>query len=124
MPYANLSNTLSDADKTSILTDLNDIKTLLPFLINLTKDEHRGLQSLTSGNEPFVTKALTYAEANPQLVPPYLDVPEFRKDYNLALALQTILQVSTPMQESMEDTAGAAGHEAYRAALVFYKTVQ
>ena len=91
MPYANLSATLIDADKTSILTDLNDIKTLLPFLINLTKDEHRGLQSLTSGNEPFVSKALAYAEANPQLVPPYLDVPEFRKDFNLALPLQSIL---------------------------------
>ena len=71
-----------------------------------------------------MTKALTYAEANPQLVPPYLDVPEFRKDYNLALALQTLLQVSTPMQESIVDTASAVGHEAYRAALVFYKAAQ
>ncbi len=124
MPYANLSATLIDADKTSILTDLNDIKTLLPFLINLTKDVHRGLQSLTSGNEPFVSKALAYAEANPQLVPPYLDVPEFRKDFNLALTLQAILQISTPLQESIEDTARAVGHEAYRAALVFYKTAQ
>ena len=34
----------------------------------------------------------------------------------LAMALQTILQISTPMQESMEDTAGTAGHEPYRAA--------
>lgn len=56
MPYANLSATLNGADKTSILTDLNDIKPLLPFLINLTKDEHRGLQSLSSGNEPFASR--------------------------------------------------------------------
>ena len=72
--------------------------------------ERRGLQSLSSGNEPFVTKALAYAEANAGLVPPYLNVPEFRKDYNLALALQAILQVSSPMQSSIEDTAAAAGH--------------
>ncbi len=124
MPYANLSNTLSPADLTAILAKLNDIKTLLSFLINLTKDERRGLQSLSSGNEPFVTKALTYAEANAGLVPPYLNVPEFRKDYNLALALQTLLQTSTPLQESMEDTAAAVGHEAYKAALTFYGAVQ
>lgn len=71
-----------------------------------------------------ISKALAYAEANPQLVPPYLDVPEFRKDFNLALTLQAILQISTPLQESIADTARAAGHEAYRAALVFYQTAQ
>lgn len=57
MPYANLSSTLSPADLTSVLTKLNGIKILLSFLIILTKDEHRGLQSLTSDNEPLVTKA-------------------------------------------------------------------
>jgi hypothetical protein len=124
MPYANISNVLADADKASILTKLNDSKALLPFLVNLTKDEKRGLQSLSPGNEPFVTKALTYAEANAGLVPPYLNVPEFRKDYNLAVALQALLQVASPLQESMEDTAAAVGHEAYQAALTFYASVQ
>jgi len=124
MPYGNISSVLSDADKTAILTKLNDIKVLLTFLVNLTKDEKRGLQSLSPGNEPFVTKALTYAEANAGLVPPYLNVPEFRKDYNLALALQAVLQVSSPMQESLEDTTAAVGHEAYKAALTFYGSVQ
>lgn len=124
MPYGNISSVLSDTDKTAILTKLNDIKALLTFLVNLTKDEKRGLQSLSPGNEPFVTKALTYAEANAGLVPPYLNVPEFRKDYNLALALQAILQVSSPLQEGLEDTGAAAGHEAYKAALTFYGAVQ
>lgn len=124
MPYANISTVLADADKATILTKFNDIKALLLFLINLTKEEKRGLQSLSPGNEPFVTKALTYAEANAGLVPPYLNVPEFRKDYNLALALQTLLQTATPLQESMEDTAAAVGHEAYKAALTFYGAVQ
>ncbi len=124
MPYSNISAVLSDADKATIITKLNDAKALLTFLINLSKSEHRGLQSLTPGNEPFVTKALTYAEANPQIVPPYLDVPEFRKDYNLALALESILQVASPMKESIEDTAGAVGNEAYKAALIFYNAVQ
>ena len=64
MPYANISATLSDADKTAIITKLNEAKALLTFLINLTGAEKKGLQSLTAGNEPFVTKALTYAEAN------------------------------------------------------------
>ena len=124
MPHPSISSVLSDADKTAILTKYNEAKALLPFLVNLTKDEKRGLQSLSPGNEPFVTKALTYAEANPVLVPPYLNVPEFRKDYNLALALQTLLQTATPLQESMEDTAAAVGHEAYKAALTFYAAAQ
>ncbi len=69
---------LADADKTAMLTKLNDIKTLLTFIVNLTKDEKRGLQSLSPGNEPFVTKALTYAGANAGLGPPYLTTTKLR----------------------------------------------
>mgnify|MGYP003332956687 FL=1 len=124
MPYANISATLSDADKTAIITKLNEAKALLTFLINLTGAEKKGLQSLTAGNEPFVTKALTYAEANPNLVPPFVSITELRKDYNLALALLAIQQVLLPLAGALDDTNRAVGNEAWEAALKFYRAVQ
>lgn len=58
------------------------------------------------------------------LCPPYLNVSEFRKDYNLGMAFAAVLQTSSPLQEGLEDTAGAVGNEAYKSALVFYHAVQ
>ncbi len=124
MPYANISAVLSDADKATIITKLNEAKALLPFLINLINEEKKGLQSLTPGNEPFVTKALTYAEANPGLVPPFVNIPEFRKDYNLAVAIGLVQQVLLPFVEGVDDTSRAGGNEAWEAALKFYRAVQ
>ncbi len=124
MPYANISATLSDTDRNTIITKLNEAKALLTFLINLTGAEKKGLQSLTAGNEPFVTKALTYAEANPGLVPPFVNIPEFRKDYNLALAILAVQQVLLPLAGALDDTNRAAGNEAWDAALKFYQAVQ
>jgi hypothetical protein len=124
MPYSNLSATLSDADKTAILTKINEITALLPFLLNLTPDERRGLQAMGDGNEPFITKAITYAEANPQFVPPYLNVAEFRKDVNLVIQITPILQALAQLMEGLRDTALAAGSEAFAESRVFYKSVQ
>lgn len=124
MPYANISAVLSDADKTAALTKINEIKALLPFLINLTADERQGLQAMGDGNEPFITKAVGYAEANPLLVPPYLNVPEFRKDVNLVVQVTPVEQALAQLVEGVRDTKLAVGHEAYGEARTFYKSAQ
>ena len=124
MPYQNISAVLATADQATITTKTNEIRALLAVLVNLTPEERRALPKMSSGNEPFVTKALEYAEANPGLVPPFLNVPEWRKDYNYRNALRQVLQVIRPLVESIDDTELAAGSEAYTAALKFYETTR
>lgn len=124
MPYQNISAVMVTADQASITTKSNEIRAFFQTLVNLTADERRSLPKMSTGNEPFVTKALEYAEANPTLVPPFLNVPEWRKDYNYRNALRQILQVLRPLVESIDDTELAAGSEAYTAGLKFYESVQ
>ncbi len=124
MPYQNISAVMVTADQASITTKSNEIRAFFQTLVNLTAEERRALPKMSTGNEPFVTKALEYAEANPTLVPPFLSVPEWRKDYNYRNALRQILQVLRPLIESIDDTELAAGSEAYTAGLKFYESVR
>ncbi len=63
---------------------------------------------MSAGNESFVIKAFEYAEANPNLVPPYINVVEWRKDYTYRNALRQVLQIIRPLVESVDDTEMAA----------------
>lgn len=124
MPYSNISANLSNSDRDAILQDLADIVALLPMLVNLTPSERQGGAKLGDKSLAFVLKALEYAEANPNLVPPYMDVPEFRKDENLREKLVIIFRKVTQLAESLDDTILALGREEYQQALTFYNSVQ
>ena len=124
MPYEGISATLSAADHASILTKLNEIKVLLPFLVNLTPLERSTLPKMGDGSTPFVTKALTYAENNPQFVPPYMNVPELRKDFNLATQVSLLRQQLNQVAEALDDTELALGSEAFVTSLTFYASVK
>jgi mannose/cellobiose epimerase-like protein (N-acyl-D-glucosamine 2-epimerase family) len=124
MPYQNISAVLAAADQAAITTKTNEIRALFQTLVNLTADERRALPKMSAGNEPFVLKALEYAEANPHLVPPFINVVEWRKDYTYRNALRQVLQIIRPLVESVDDTEMAAGSEAYTPALKFYESVK
>jgi hypothetical protein len=124
MPYQNISAVLTAADQTAILAKLNEITALLPFLVNLTAEERSTLPKMGDNTEPFVNKALTYAENNPTLVPPYVNVPELRKDFNLASQLTLIRQQAMQLAEALDDTEMALGSESYVTALAFYNSVK
>ncbi|SEN23589.1 hypothetical protein SAMN04488505_10946 [Chitinophaga rupis] len=88
MPNDNLISvavapTAMDAIQQAITT----IKTHLPFLLKLSPDEKRIYARMGDKSLPFVDKALGYAETNPHLVPPYLQVMEFKKDMELVKSL-------------------------------------
>ena len=95
-----------------------------PYLKDLDKGERRGLPKMGDKTVNFVGKSLGYAEANPNLVPPYLDKAEFRKDFVAVQTLTTILRRVEKFHDMLDDTILLCGSEAYKAALTFYKAVQ
>jgi hypothetical protein len=124
MPYQNISAELTNEDREYILTRLNEITARLPFLVNLTLDERRGLSKMGDKSVAFVTKAMDYASTNLEFVPPYLNVPELTKDANLANQLLTINNVIQILAEKIDDTLMAVGAEAYSASRTFYNSVK
>ncbi len=124
MPYGNISAVLSDADRDAILAKLNEAWALMPFLVNLTPDEIRGLPKMGEKSVSFVEKSLEYARGNPKLVPPYLDAGELNKDLVLVKQLQPIHNLLNQLFDALDGTFTAVGSEAYVESLSFYNTVR
>ena len=116
----NISATLLTTTRDEILVNINAIKQQLPFLIDLTTDERRGLSKMGDKSSAFVTKALEVATQNPDFLPRSFSVEEMRKDVELMQMLQPILMVINQLQDLVEDTYMQVGSEAYTAALNVY----
>ena len=121
-----ISTTIPAETLTAINTNLTAISTALVnvLLFNLTADERKAMRVMGDKSIAFVQKALEYAEKNPALLPPYLDLAEAKKDFALTHDLYSILQQINTLQRAVEDTMMVAGSEAYDAALIFYKSVK
>jgi hypothetical protein len=124
MPYGNISAELTGEQKDLIISKLNEISDMLPFIVNLTIDERRSLTKMGDKSVAFVMKALEYASTNPQFVPPYLDVAELSKDAILASQLLAINNAIQILAEKVDDTLMAVGSEAYAASRTFYNSVK
>jgi len=101
-----------------------ELNQLLDFTIVLTPDERSILPIMGDKTVAFVEKSLEMAKNNPQLLPPYLDVPELQRDLSTAKQINPLISELEIALAKLNDTSLAAGSEAYSAALVFYNTVK
>lgn len=124
MPDNRISASLSQADRQAVLDALNTIRTKLPFLIDLTPEERKGLPKLGDTGRGFVAKALEVAEQNPDILPRSFDVAEMRKDLELLDALLPVVTAFAQLNELLDDTYTEVGSEGYAAALLVYQYVR
>lgn len=125
MPNDNrISAELSDADKTTILTKIAEIGALLPFLLNLTKQERMTLPKLGAGSLAFDEQCADYMESAPNLIPPFVDPAEVTKDRNLREALAEVWRELKMLCEMLDDTLMLVGNEIWMADLTYYQTVR
>lgn len=124
MPYQNLNVELREGDKNEIINFINRASQMMPFLINLTPEEKHELPKMGDKTIAFVERAIQLAQQNPNLIPPYLNVDEMKRDFELSKSLKEILGVAASLYEKINDTYIAAGSEAYVAALQFYNSVK
>lgn len=124
MPYANISAEISDANETTMLGNIDTMRTMLPFLISLTDDEKISIPKMGEKSVGFVEKCLEYAQANAKFVPPYLDITEIKKDIDLWKKLLPLFNAVDQLHSALDSTSTAVGSEAYVASLSFYNTVR
>ncbi len=120
-----ISLTLSEADRADLQAAIRTLQDkLLPVLVDLNPQDRRELPKMGDKTLAFVAKALDYAQANPSLCPPYLDVAEFQKDMATVQLLQGLLRPLSQVADIVDDSLMLAGSEAYAAALVFYQSAK
>lgn len=103
---------------------LEEIRRELPFLLQLMGADRPSLINVGENLAPFLEQAYRDAEANPDLVPPSLDMEELERDIALFNQLKRILGPVNELVELLNDTHLAAGSDAFETAIVFYKNVR
>ena len=124
MSKGKISHELTEEAYGQIAQSIRALDSLLPFAINLTVKERRKLHKMGDKSIAFVEKAAQYADERPDLVPPYLDIPEFKRDLKLARQLKDLLMILEPSVEKISDTYLAAGSDAFLAARRLYSFVK
>ncbi|MFA4922582.1 MAG: hypothetical protein WC557_00120 [Ignavibacteriaceae bacterium] len=115
-----VSAVLDDTTVAGVMTAIAEIKSKLPFLIDLASDELKSLPRLGGKNLIFTTKALALIKQDSGYLPRDFSVEEMEKDVNLFSRLQEIRMEIAKLAEMVEDTYTEVGSEAYAAALVVY----
>src|SRR5436305_9013444 len=82
-----ISATLSETDKSAVLTSVNDIQTKLPFLISLTEKQRKQQRKAASKRQGYIKDVADTVNTFPAALPAGFDANEFRKDVNLYSSL-------------------------------------
>ena len=126
MPQQNLiSIEITEENLMEINNAINVLKTLLlPVLKALKPEERLELAKMGDKTIAFVNKSHDHANINPELVPPHLDMVEFRKDVKAVNDLTPIQAALQQLADMINDTILMAGSDAFKGALLFYEMVK
>lgn len=119
-----ISASIDDHTIQDINLSLEKVRASLPFLLQLIAADRPSLPHLDVELKPFLEKAVNDSKNFPDLVPPGLDVDELERDYVLYQQLVDIVQPIQELLDLVQDTALAAGSDAFETAIIFYKNVR
>ncbi|MDR1606210.1 MAG: hypothetical protein LBS41_03760 [Streptococcaceae bacterium] len=107
------------------LTLIKQAKQLLnPYVVVLTPRDRTVLPKMGDKSLSFVAKAHELAEQHPDLLPPFVKIDDFTKDFNDATNLLPFIVDCRELTNITTDTAMIAGSEAYTSALAFYQAAK
>lgn len=119
-----ISVTLDPAVKTQIITKLNEIRALLPFLVNLTPEEKQRLPRMGPERQAMDADFQSEMAAHPELIPSFVNLAELQKDRALRTDLGDLATLFKGLCESLDDTRALASGDILLAYLAFYSNAQ
>lgn len=124
MPYKNVDVQLSAKDLSDIKAALKTVQTKLPFLVHLSAQERRRFYKMGDKSLAFVTKSISAAQSNPEILPSSFDISALSRDYQLSRDLFEVQSVLKQLNEKVDDTLLAVGSEAMSNSLSVYDYVK
>lgn len=112
---------LTAANRDAVLNHIAQIRTALPFLLDLSPEDRQALPKMGDKSRAFVAQALQLAEQDDSYLPRSFDVAEMKRDVALADALYPIYTALKQLMELVDDTYIQVGSEAYTAGLIVYQ---
>jgi len=120
-----LSIDLPEQDVTDIDQALAVLREkLMPVLKNLTPEETRRLTKMGNKTYSFVIKTFGHCEKNPEMVPQYVDLNEFRLDIRAYEQMRQYYGFLSQLNDLLYHSMLLAGSDAYANARAAYKCLQ
>jgi hypothetical protein len=119
-----VSATFTSDDEKEVMDLIARIKAKFSFCIKLTTEHRKRLTKIDDGRLPFVEKGVDFGEKQPNIVPPYTDMNELRKDLAFVKATRRVKSELESLAELVSDTRTAAGSDAFQAALSIYNSAK
>lgn len=111
MNLPNVSYTLSAADKTTVQTSLQTIKSKLPFFVNINPEQRMKSRKMGPKRRTYVNDVFNLATNNPSALPSGFDMAGYAKNHQLWQDVYDILEWLTPIYEGLCDTELTLGSE-------------
>ncbi len=91
---------------------------------NLSLEERQQFGRIAEQNKLFVNKAKDYMEEYPQYIPPFIDKPEFDRDFESRQVIEKRLMRLEGITEQLLDTKILLDNDNYTNALTFYRNIR
>ena len=112
--------TFSPLDQEAVMTAIDTIRQKLPFLLNLTPSERKGLAKLGDKSRAFVLKAVDVATQNPEALPRSHSVQDVQNIADVFRGLTSIRLALQQLYKQVDDTTTKIGSDAYAVARTIY----
>lgn len=118
-----ISFQIPDEDMQAIQAAITTLQQKLqPRLIDLGQADRRAMPRMGAKTVDFVSKTLGSATAHPQVIPGFVDLAEFTRDFAAVGVLRGLQQPLQQLTDLVDDSLAVSGSEAYSAALACYES--
>lgn len=111
-------------NKDAVLQKIKEVKTSMPFLVNLSVEDRKKLKGIGNKNLDYVQKCLEGALAFPDEMKKSFDIPEFQKDVLLFNNLLGVQIACLSLMELVDDSMKAAGIDSMQSASEVYASLK
>ncbi|MCX6352810.1 MAG: hypothetical protein NTX03_13275 [Bacteroidetes bacterium] len=118
-----LDNSIPEVDFKAIKHMLNDVKTLVPLLINLTGKERLKNFKLSKKRYQFLMKATEAAQVHSGIIPPYVNLERMNFDIKLYDQLTLLEEQISELSNAIKGTKIKVGADALRQSMEVYQTL-
>ena len=120
-----VSYSFKEEDFSALKQKISEMQAIIDaFAIELHLADKRELKTLGDRSLPFTEHAFLLATQQPKLVPGFVSMEEFSKDFTLFKQSKELIILLEVLLERLKDTYIAAGTDAFSAARKFYDSVK
>lgn len=106
-------------------TALSSLKNALkPHMVALTANQKKSMVVVANRLFDFIERGVMLAEANPDLIPPYIKMEDVKKDVDAWKVMNPMIKDLEQQLSLLNDTAALCGNEAYTSVLSFYHYIK